>query len=396
MLLLAVRLNAREPGIANPGAPAKAEPSSKIIAAQVSTLDFENRGQLARFFQGLKAAGVNTVIVRVFQNPGDGFHKLCPAQAQTGYYFKTGSAPVVCDLLGVIAEEAQRSGLKTFAWMNSRNADYGVEDRSDLHSRYYDFATKSYKTGRGLCIFHPEVRARLAGLYRDLAQYPIDGVLVQDDLMLRHNEDFSALAVRRYLQERGKAASPELFYRGVSTGADKPYVKSYTDAFREWSGWKAEKLLELADFLRAALKAENPGIRFGLNFYYETGLKPEQALYWFSQDLKTAAARKYDFYSLMLYHRQVRDELNLSQPELDSALALAGGNFISALGPQGAPLIKLMTRDFRSNQPIPEPELARVVKTIKGRELSGVAFFPVWDGMEKELSSLISGWEKNE
>ena len=368
-----------------------AEPDTKIIAAQISMLDFENREQLSQFFQSLKAAGVNTVIVRVFQNPGDGFFKLCAPASQTGYYFKTDSAPMVCDLLAAIAEEAHRSGLKVFAWMNSRYADYGIENRSDLHSIYYDLNTKSYRPGKALCIFHPDVQARLAALYRDLAQYPIDGVLVQDDLMLRHNEDFSALATHRYYQERGKPASPGLFYQGVKNGR----VRTYSGAFYEWSRWKSEKLLDFADFLRASLREKNPAIRFGFNFYYETGLKPEQALAWFSQDVRLASSRKYDFYSLMLYHRQIKDELGLTEAGLVSALEKTSDEFIFALGGQGQPVIKLMTRDFKSSQPVPEPELERVVRSIGTRGQSGVAFFPVWGGMEKELSNLILDWENN-
>jgi len=392
LLLLAVKINAQQPDASNPRSLNQAQQDSRIVAAQISTLDFENREQLSQFFNSLKAAGVNTVIVRVFQNPGDGFYKLCAPAAQTGYYFKTGSAPVVCDLLAVIAEEAHRSGLKIFAWMNSRYADYGIENRSDLHSIYYDFKTKSYRPGKGLCIFHPDVQARLAGLYRDLAQYPIDGVLVQDDLMIRHNEDFSAPAVHRYYQERGKPASPALFYQGVKNGR----VKNYTDAFYDWSRWKAEKLLDFADFLRASLREKNPSVRFGFNFYYETGLKPEQALCWFSQDVKLASARKYDFYALMLYHRQIKDELKLTSTGLDSALLKASDEFIFALGGQGQPVIKLMTRDFKSSQPVPEPELERVVKSIGAHGQSGVAFFPVWYGMEKELSNLIHDWENHD
>jgi len=392
ILLLAVKLQAQQPDASNPSSLNPAQQDSRIVAAQISTLDFEDREQLLQFFKSLKAAGVNTVIVRVFQNPGDGFYKLCAPAASTGYYFKTGSAPVVCDLLAVIAQEAHGSGLKIFAWMNSRYADYGIENRSDLHSIYYDFKTKSYKPAKGLCIFHPDVQARLAALYRDLAQYPIDGVLVQDDLMLRHNEDFSAPAVLRYLQERGKPAAPELFYQGVKNGR----VETYSDAFWEWSRWKSEKLLDLADSLRAALREKNPSVRFGFNFYYETGLKPEQALCWFSQDVKLASARKYDFYSLMLYHRQIQDELKLTPAGLLSALRKASDEFVLSLGNQGQPLIKLMTRDFKTGQAIPEPELERVVRSIGARGQSGVAFFPVWGGMEKELSNLILDWENHD
>ena len=378
----------------NPARSNASSRSSPLRAAQISDLDFASRVELARFFHDLKSAGINTVIVRVFQNPGDGFPKLCAPAAQTGYYFRTNSAPMVCDLLGTLADEAHKAGLKFFAWANTRYADYGIEARSDLHSRYYDFATRSMKPGKGLCIFHPEVQARLLGIYSDLARYPIDGVLLQDDLMMRHNEDFSPLAVRAYERERGKSQSPSLFYQGVELRRGQAHVQNYSAEFWDWQNWKAARLLDLADRLREALRASRPGLQFGCNFYYETGLKPDKALAWFSQDVKLAGARNYDFYALMLYHRQLREELGYSGQELGAAVALAAGNFISALPANGEPLLKFATRDFKDGSTVPEQELAGLIQKIPGRGRSGVAFFPVSAGMEKELSNLVASWEQ--
>ncbi len=373
--------------------------SPPMRAVQISILDFKSRAQLQQWFKQLQAAGINTVIIKVFQNPGDGFHGLCPTRVPAGVYFQTEAAPVVCDLTGIVAEDAHRAGLKFYAWMDSRYADYGWEGRTDLHSLYYDLESSSYKTGRGLCIFHPEVKARLLHLYYDLARYPIDGVLVQDDLMLKHNEDFSPLAVHQYLKERGQPVSPERFYLEIKNEAGKKVAKDYTPEFREWNDWKTMKLLDLADELRAALRRQRPGVKFGCNFYYETALKPDKGKEWFSQDLKMAAGRNYDFYALMLYHRQLGEELHLSGPDLDSALELAGKNFLALIPGNGAPLFKLMTKDFNNSEPIPVDELKRVIKLIPQRDRAGLALFPSEAGQETLIPDIISTWgtkdEKN-
>jgi len=372
-----------QPGPERPG---------KIIAAQVQQLDCQTREQLAVFFRGLKAAGFNTVILRLFQNPGDGFHGLCVPGRESGFYFRTGSAPMVCDILETAADEAHKAGLHFFAWVNSRYADYGIEDRFDLHGLAYDFETKSYQASKGLSIFHPEVQARLIAIYRDLAAYPIDGVLVQDDLIMRHNEDFSAAAVLLYQKELGKRLSPDGLFQEVKLIEGKAHVGNYSAEFQAWQEWKAKKLLDLADRLRQSVRSQNPAIKFGFNFYYETGLKPDKGLAWFSQDVKMAGQRKYDFYSLMLYHRQMGDELGLSGPELENAASLAAGNFIAAL-PGLEPVIKFMAKDFKGSGPLPETELERVVSKIEGRDRAGVAFFPVSRGMEKALAQAIANWE---
>jgi len=374
----------------NPAAPF----DPPLRAMQISRLEFSDRAQFGLWLKQLKSAGINTIIVKVFHNPGDGFHQLCQAQAQSGVYFQTDSAPVVCNLTRMMAQEAHKAGLKFYAWMNTRTADYGLEARTDLHSRYYNIETRSYQPGRGLCIFHPEVRARLINLYYDLAQNPIDGVLVQDDLILKHNEDFHPLAVHLYQKERGKTVWPEKFYQVIETGSGKKLVKDYTPEFWEWTDWKVEKLLDLADQLREAVRTRRPGAKFGMNFYYETGLKPEKGKAWFSQDLKIAGARNYDFYSLMLYHRQIGQELGISGKELDSEIEIAGRNFLGMISRPGEPVIKLMTRDFAGSEKIPESELEGIIKLLPERNRAGLVFFSALPGSEAEIADLIQTWEK--
>ena len=72
--------------------------------------------------KGLKEAGVDTLIFRVFQNKGDRIHKFVTPRHEEGVYFKTEHAPVVDDLLGKVAEIAHRNGLDIFAWMTTRYA----------------------------------------------------------------------------------------------------------------------------------------------------------------------------------------------------------------------------------------------------------------------------------
>jgi len=363
-----------------------------IRAVQVNTLEFDNLNQLSDWLKNLKSAGVNTIIVRVFQNPGDGFHKICVPEAPGGVYFQTTSAPVVCDLVGILSQESHKAGLKFYAWMNTRSADYGWEARTDLHSWAYALESRRYEPQNRLCVFHPEVQERLINLYSDLAKNSIDGVLVQDDLMLKHNEDFHPLASHLYLKERQKVACPDLFFKVIESSGKK-IVKDYTAEFWEWNDWKINKLLDLADELRKAVKKKKPGVKFGLNFYYETALKPEKGKAWFSQDLKKASERNYDFYALMLYHRQMSEELRITAEDLNSAIELASRNFLDMFSSSGSAVIKLMSKDFHNAEIIPEDELTSVIKCVPSSNRAGLIFFSTQPGQELELKNLIFIWE---
>lgn len=369
----------------------KTPPASafSLRAVQVNVLEFKELSQLVQWFQTLKKAGFNTIILRVFHNPGDRFHQLCVPQTKSGVYFRSNSVPVVCDLTEKVAQLAHQEGLNFYAWMNTRSADYGWESRTDLHSWSYNPQTQNYYPGKQLSIFHPEVQARLSNLYGELAQNPVDGVLVQDDLMLRYNEDFHPLAFHLYLKEQGKLPSPALFYLVGEDRAGKKWVKDYTPQFWEWNEWKIKKLLNFADRLKKVIKDQKPEVQFGLNFYYETALKPEKAKAWFSQDLQKASELNFDFYSLMLYHRQIQEELKLSDAELNSALELARKNFFSLISEPGKAVLKLMTRDFHNGEPIPNEEMKRIIKIISTPPQSGIVFFSPAPEKTEELSRLI-------
>ena len=175
------------------------------ICVQVFSFDAERWEDIEKRVKELKKAGIDTVIVRVFQNRGDRVHSCVTPQQETGVYFRTGHAPVVDDLLGKLTEMVHRHGLEIFAWMTTQDADYGLDGHQDLRTVRYNFETKKMETGRGISLFHPVVLNRLEGLFRDLGRYAIDGILFQDDLVLKHNEDFHPEAGKAFFKEFGYA-----------------------------------------------------------------------------------------------------------------------------------------------------------------------------------------------
>ncbi len=100
----------------------------------------------------LKNAGVDTVILRVFQNRGDRTYPFAVGKREEGVYFKTEFAPVVDDLLGKLTEIVHRNGLEIFAWMTTRYANYGLEGSPEYRCTKYNFETKQMEIARGFNI----------------------------------------------------------------------------------------------------------------------------------------------------------------------------------------------------------------------------------------------------
>ena len=114
----------------------------------------------------------------------------------------------------------------------------------------------------------------------------------------------------------------------------------------------------MADTLQrivAACRAANAAIEIGLNVHYEAPLSPERARSWYAFDVRAAGASAVDLFYLMAYHRQMRDEMKLSEGDnrlyfrrmLEAALKLWGPRLV----------VKLQVRDWRTSEPIPLAEL---------------------------------------
>jgi biofilm PGA synthesis lipoprotein PgaB len=324
------------------------------------TTPAEIEASLAR----LKEAGVDTVFVRVFQNRGDRplFYAGRPTTA-VGVYFPTDAAPVVADHLAVVSTACRRLGLLVYAWMTTRACDWLLEERPDLAELRYDAASGKVLPSGRLNLFHPTVRRRLAAVFRDLAHADIDGVLFQDDLVLRAGEGLSPEAIGAYLENGGPAVSPELlFERPAGAVAGAIFSPShYREAFWPWAAWKNRRLLDAAEELMAAAREVRPGLRFALNLYYETVLNPRMALAWYAQDLEVARGRSFDYFSLMSYHRQIGRELTYTLDEAIAAIGVLSRQASARAGDPARVIVKVQALDWETQALIPAEEFDRAL-----------------------------------
>jgi poly-beta-1,6-N-acetyl-D-glucosamine N-deacetylase len=336
----------------------------QLRVAQVLLFQGTTPAEIEANLARLKSAGVTTVFVRVFQNHGDRplFFGGRPTPA-VGVYFPTAAAPVVADDLAVVSAACRRLGLSIYAWMTTRACDWLLAERPDLAELRYDSAVGQVLPAGRLNIFHPVVRRRLTAVFRDLARADIDGVLFQDDLVLKAGEGFSPEAVAAYLKESGTAVTPgELFECAAGAGAGAIFSPAfYREAFWPWAAWKNRALLDLAQELMAAAREVRPGLRFALNMYYETVLNPRMALAWYAQDLGVARSRPFDYFSLMSYHRQIGRELSYAPDDAIAAVGVLSRQAAAIAGDPARVIVKVQSLDWETRAMIPAPEFDRVL-----------------------------------
>jgi biofilm PGA synthesis lipoprotein PgaB len=357
-------------------APAVGGGGQRLRVAQVLLFEGERVEDIAANLARLKEAGVNTVFVRVFHNQGDRSLFRGGPSARSGVYFRTAAAPMLRDYLSEIIPLCRRLGLSIFAWMTTRRSEWILHEDPGLAELTYDPPTDRVLRSRSLNIFHPRVVERLSLLYRDLAAYDIDGILFQDDLVLRAGEGLSPEAIAAYMEDGGPTVSPGTLFRleGRNPGTPLFSPDNYRPAFWDWAAWKNRRLLELAWELMDAAREVRPGLRFALNLYYEAVLNPRMALAWYAQDLKAAQGYPFDYYSLMSYHRQIGKELSLSGEEALGVLSTMSRRAVRAVGRPEKIIMKIQALDWDTQQIIPREELDRALEAAAPVEGISLAF----------------------
>ena len=347
------------------------------ICAQVSYLGGKNLEEVEKRVKELKNAGVNTILFRVFQNKGDRVYKFVTAHHEEGVYFKTEYAPVVDDILGKVAEIVHRNGLEIFAWITTRYANYGLEGHPEYRCKKYNFETKKMELARGFNLFHPEVLKRLEGLFRDLGRYPIEGILFQDDLILRHNEDFSAEANKAFLKDFGYSPHADLFYIDpYKSDSGKYYTKGYTDRFMSWANWKNRWLMNVAKRLMETARESNPNLQFAINLYFEAVINNLNGVAWFSQTLSGALENNFDYYAIMAYHRQAMKDRNIEAKEAIDLMAEVAQKAVKSVGDPSKVLMKVQILDWKSYEVLPQKEAEEILAGILNHGEVSLAFFP--------------------
>jgi biofilm PGA synthesis lipoprotein PgaB len=281
-----------------------------------------------------------------------------------------------------VAEIAHRNGLDLFAWITTRYADYGLDGHPEYRCKSYNFETKKMEVARGYNLFHPDVLKRLEGLFRDLGRYPIEGILLQDDLILKHNEDFSLDAGKAFLQEFGYSPHPDIFYiEPYKSESGKYYVKAYTDRFWTWADWKNRWLMNVAKRLMEAARESNPNLQFALNLYFEAVLNHSNSVAWFSQTLSGALEKDFDYYAIMAYHRQAMKGRNIGLKESIDLMAEAAQKAVKSVGDPFRVLMKIWIRDWKSNEAVgyelaPQKEIEEILGRVLEQGEVSLAFVP--------------------
>lgn len=348
----------------------------KLNGAQVFVFDASYKNDVGAFFEEAKAKGVDTVFVRVFHNEGDRPHFQMQLNCSSGVYFKTDSACVAGDILGQIAQAAHMNGIKIFAWMATRSLSFLKTPENMASSFLPEGGTGN---GYGANIFKPNVREDIINLFKDLAAYDIDGILFQDDFIIKYSEGADDYAASLFEAETGLRCRAETFFNGTKVIDGKKMFTGFKEEFYTWARWKNYHLSGFFNEIRRSVLSVNPDILLAANVYYETPILPNQALAWYSQELGSLEKAGADYYAVMGYSEQIGAEQKL---DINSTAAFIGGITAAIIAKVQDParvIMKLQGRNFKGDRSvIPNQEFRKICNAVEKEGDVSVAVVPVF------------------
>ncbi|MFC2141102.1 poly-beta-1,6-N-acetyl-D-glucosamine N-deacetylase PgaB [Acidobacteriota bacterium] len=275
-----------------------------------------------------------------------------------GLYFVNTQFRTLEPALEKIIEEFDFKKFDLCAWMIGRKFNW-LENTTLLD---YQYENQARQVIRKLDVFNPDAVKKLITVYKELASHKIQCILIQDDFTLRYNEGFSNWGKAKFTTLTGKPAREELMMQ-----KNTPYNLN-------WNRVKVNQLNTVLKQIVQNCKSVNSGIKVGINIYYETPLYIKRSEAWYGHNLSEIVETGVDYIYLMSYHRQVKDEMRLSETRsralfkeiVEKAYQICKEKLI----------VKLQTRDWNTSEQIPADEVKAYLNLIPP-QVHRVCFTPV-------------------
>lgn len=299
--------------------------------------DFANsRENITRDLKLAKDAGFTDVVVDIRPTSGDILYQSSvPGVAHVqwlgawvnGVYSKI-ERTAGWDYLQAFIDEGHKLGLKIHAGFNTMVGGYS----SGLGSQgllYRDASKKEWATyenlssgitntmdaGGGTKFFNPaneEVQNYLCDLLEDLAEYDLDGIILDRGRFDGIQSDFSDFTRKKFEAYLGNVKLdnfPDDILPPGTTMQQVMSMSSYPPYFTRWLEFRAKVIYDFVSKARTAVKSVNPEIQFGVyvggwySTYYEVGVNWASNKYDPSLTYKWATPQYKDYgYAALMDH----------------------------------------------------------------------------------------------
>lgn len=309
---------------------------------------------LSLLIERVAAINPSSVFLQAFSDPdGDG--------VADALYFPNRHLPVRADLFSRVAWQLRsRAGVRVYAWMPVMA--FRLPKDNPLAGRVVvakDEGGTSQVAGRyhRLSTFDPAVRALIGDIYDDLGRHTFfGGILFHDDATFADDEDDSPAALAAY-QRWGLPGDVAAIRRDPALVA-------------RWTAAKTRHLIEFTQELAARLRTWRSDLLTARNVYAGPLIDPASEQ-WFAQNYEASLAA-YDYVALMAMPRMEGQSSATADGWLTKLVQRAGAT------PKGldGTLFELQARDWRTQEPVPDAELARQWSLLQRMGARHIGYYP--------------------
>ncbi len=355
--------------------------SISIKAVQISYINVSSYRELNNEFKKIKKHGFNTVIFRVFNNKFDRIYPFIPEnkiKSKVGVYFKTKYAPVVNNCLKKVIFLCHKNGLKIIAWMETRYSNFGLKVKSLKPVIRFNFKNNKFVKGKGLSFFYKKNWRYILNIYYDLLKYKIDGILLQDDLKILVDEDFNKIAIKKFYKKTGIILNENNVNRLLYGNVKNRHEIHVSKLYKEWEDIKVKQLKKFLDYLIFHCKTKKK-IKIWVNVNYETLHRPDLSRLWYAYDIKSLIDSNVDYFSVMIYQRQIKKELDLNDYQLKNFLKdiFAKANKFKKLYKTKF-IFKIQAYDWYKDKEINRKKIFSLLTFLKKNNIKNIAIFPYY------------------
>jgi hypothetical protein len=270
---------------------------------------------------------------------------------------------------------AHKAGLKLFVILPTRGMNFLLKEHPDWEDMRYDLQSGTIQPTGRLDLFNPYVVVYLSDFFRNIAEYSVDGILLDEDCYYSETEGMSAIALERYRQKYGSAFSASNAFgrvSGNSLGNHPP--EEYGEAFWELAELKKNNLLLLMNNLIRSSRAKSKQVRFGIQLHV-SGLfsKEKELLAWYSFDMTALRKLDLDFFWLPIPHRDIRVQQDLTYKQSIELVSRITQSSMSLLSTTQTILVGLQTASS-PGKILPLSEIEEISGQVKKGGEAGIAF----------------------
>jgi len=267
-------------------------------------------------------------------------------------------------------------GMKLLVIVPTRKNDAVLNEHPDWEDMKYDLESGTLQPTGRLDLYQPLVKERLVSMFKDIAAYSVDGILMGEDFIYGDTEGMSPTALDAFEKKFGAPLVTGSAIAKVGGDERAPIIEEYGDSYWNWADLRRAMLIDLLQSVVKASRAVNRSVKFGITIPIAGFGTANEALANYSYDMVDFRKQGIDYYWIAVPHREIRANRDLDYKKtMEVMMRMVKSTTIMVKDPVRS-IIGIQTTTV-SGKVLPLSEIEEVMMRVRQAGDSGIAFMVV-------------------